>query len=220
MTESFFIQLPVLFFSIVCHEYAHGYIASRKGDDTAYLLGRLTLNPLPHIDPIGTIIVPVIAYMSSIPVIGWAKPVPINTLRLESPRSDMVWVAFAGPLTNFLLAAAFALLFKLTLMFGSASGVAFEHGSLAVLVLKTAYYGVLINLVLGFFNLIPLSPLDGSHILEGNLSGSALEKYARINQYGPWILIALLFTNMLGLILKIPIAMAMWLFSVLHIFSP
>lgn len=220
MTESFFIQLPVLFFSIVCHEYAHGYIANRKGDDTAYLLGRLTLNPLPHIDPIGTILVPVIAYMSSIPVIGWAKPVPINTLRLESPRRDMVWVALAGPLTNFLLAAAFALLFKLTLMFGSASGTAFEQGSLAVLVLKTAYYGVLINLVLGFFNLIPLSPLDGSHILEGNLSGSALEKYARINQYGPWILIALLFTNMLGLILKIPIALAMWVFSVLHIFSP
>ncbi|MDD4004683.1 MAG: site-2 protease family protein [Elusimicrobiaceae bacterium] len=219
-TESFFVQLPVLIFSIVCHEYAHGYIAARRGDDTAGLMGRLTLNPLPHVDPIGTIIVPVIAFFSSIPAIGWAKPVPVNPLRLESPRRDMMWVSLAGPLTNFALAGLFALFFKLTLVAVGMLGMALTSGSLAVLILKSAYYGVLINLVLAFFNLIPLAPLDGSHILAAKLSGGALEKYARINQYGPWILIGLLFTHGLDLILRVPIALAMWVFSALRIFSP
>lgn len=218
--EGFFVQLPVLIFSIVCHEFAHGYMAERRGDDTARLMGRLTLNPLPHIDPIGTIIVPLIAFVSSMPTIGWAKPVPINPLRLESPRRDMTWVAFAGPLTNFALAGVFALLFKVTLMLVAWQGAAAGQGSLAVLFLKTSYYGVMINLVLAFFNLIPLAPLDGSHILEGKLSGAALERYMKINQYGPWIILGLLFTHMLDVILRIPVALAMWLFSVLHIFSP
>ncbi|MFA6583561.1 MAG: site-2 protease family protein [Elusimicrobiaceae bacterium] len=211
-----FIQLPVLFFSIVCHEYAHGYTAHKNGDDTAYLMNRLTLNPLPHVDLFGTIIIPVAAYLSHLPMIGWAKPVPVNPLRLDSPRRDMMRVAVSGPAANIMLAVAFALLYKITaLLFADSVG----QNSLTVLVLSMASYGIVINLMLAFFNLIPVSPLDGSHILAGWLPDRALEKYAAINAYGPWIIMGLLFTGLLNGILKIPVNLALLVFSYAGIFS-
>jgi len=106
------LQLPVLFFSVIFHEFAHGYTAFRRGDDTAYLSGRLTFNPLPHIDPVGTILLPVACAMMHIPSIGWAKPVPVNPYRLHHPRTDMAAVAVSGPLSNLLLVVAAALVSK------------------------------------------------------------------------------------------------------------
>ena len=103
------LQLPVLFFSVIFHEFAHGYVAYRHGDDTAYLSGRLSFNPLPHIDPVGTVLLPAACVFMGFPAIGWAKPVPVNPYRLHSPRSDMAMVAFSGPLSNIFLALAAAI---------------------------------------------------------------------------------------------------------------
>src|SRR3989338_4215350 len=111
------LQLPVLFFSVVFHEFAHGFTAYRRGDDTAYLSGRLSFNPLPHIDPVGTILLPAACIFLNFPAIGWAKPVPVNPYRLHSPKTDMAWVAISGPLSNITLALLAAVSFKLVGMF-------------------------------------------------------------------------------------------------------
>ncbi len=183
------LQLPVLFFSVIFHEFAHGYMAYRRGDDTAYLSGRLSFNPLPHIDPVGTVLLPAACVFMGFPAIGWAKPVPVNPYRLHSPRSDMAVVAFSGPLSNILLALAAAITFKLTFTF--------VGGELGVTLLKTLGFAVVINLLLAVFNLIPVFPLDGSQIALGLLKGRALEIYERHLPYGVYIIIGLMVTGLL-----------------------
>lgn len=179
-------QLVILFFSIIFHEVAHGRIALWRGDTTARDSGRLTFNPLPHIDPFGTIILPLLLALTRSPVLlGWAKPVPINPFRFGRMKKDLTLVSAAGPASNFFLAIVFTLFFKITVALGDSTG----------LFPKVMAIGVLINLVLGFFNLIPIPPLDGSRILLGFLSDRAAEKYMRIERYGFIIIFGLLLLN-------------------------
>ncbi|MCX5783093.1 MAG: site-2 protease family protein, partial [Elusimicrobia bacterium] len=129
-------QAPILFFSVVFHEFAHGYTAHRHGDDTALIMGRLTLNPLPHIDFMGTILLPVLCALGNMPIFGWAKPVPINPNRLLEPAKDIFKVAVAGPSANFLLALIFAVIFKMSAILLPVVG-----GGFALIALKAAFFG-------------------------------------------------------------------------------
>lgn len=186
--------------AISVHELAHGYAAYRKGDYTAKMLGRLTLNPLRHLDPLGSVLVPILLAMSGAGVIfGWAKPVPINAFNFKDPKKDMVLVSFAGPLSNFLLAAALALVLRVLLWFpGPESLMGSPVGQPVAAMLLM---GVRISIYLGVFNLIPVHPLDGSHILEGLLPTEQSKAYSRLSRYGPIFLILLLFTGVLTAII-------------------
>ena len=202
------LQLPVLFFSVIFHEFAHGYTAYRRGDDTAYLSGRLSFNPLPHIDPVGTVLLPAACVFMGFPAIGWAKPVPVNPYRLRSPRSDMAIVAFSGPLSNIFLALAAAISFKLlTMAYG------FIPGELAVTLLKTLGFAVVINMLLAVFNLIPVFPLDGSQIALGLLKGRALEIYEKHLPYGVYIIIGLMVSGLLPRIMHPVLNLALLLMT-------
>ncbi len=174
--------LAVLLFSIILHEYAHGFIAYKNGDDTAYLLGRLTFNPIKHIDIFGTIILPFICYLSHLPMFGWAKPVPVNFLRLNNPKRDMAKVAFAGPAANLLLVALCVIIFKILILSGSKD----------LMLLKTLNYTLQINLLLAIFNLIPVPPLDGSKIVAGFLPTQQAIKYLRMERFGMIFVILLI----------------------------
>ena len=202
------LQLPVLFFSVIFHQFAHGYTAHRRGDDTAYLSGRLSFNPLPHIDPVGTVLLPAACVFMGFPAIGWAKPVPVNPYRLHNPRSDMAMVAFSGPLSNIFLALVAAISFKLlTMAYG------FIPGELAVTLLKTLGFAVVINLLLAVFNLIPVFPLDGSQIALGLLKGRALEIYEKHLPYGVYIIIGLLVSGLLPRIMHPVLNLALLLMT-------
>ncbi|HAH31587.1 MAG TPA: site-2 protease family protein [Elusimicrobia bacterium] len=196
------LQAPVLFFSVIVHEFAHGLIAYRKGDDTAYLSGRLTLNPLPHIDLMGTIVMPVICAMAGFPILGWAKPVPVNPRRMGRPRHDMALVALSGPVSNLLLAMLSFLLWKIF-------ALGFLGADLSLTLLKALQFGVIINLALALFNLIPVSPLDGSNIMLGWLSGSWLENYEKHVPYGMYIILALVLTGLLRYLIWPPILLVL-----------
>ncbi len=198
------LQLPVLFFSIIFHEFAHGYAAYLRGDDTAYLSGRLSLSPLPHIDPVGTILVPAACALMHFPMIGWARPVPVNPYRMRNPRGDMALVAFSGPLSNILLALLSAVAFKL-LMLG------FISGGLGLTLLRMAAFSVMINLLLAVFNLIPVFPLDGSQVALGLLKGRALELYEKHLPYGVYIILGLVVTGLLQRIMQPLLNLAMML---------
>ena len=190
--------LPVLL-AITLHEAAHGYVARHFGDPTADLAGRITLNPLRHIDPVGTILVPVgILALSTVfggggILFGWAKPVPVNFARLRSPKADMLWVAAAGPFVNLLMAFGWAMLFKLA--------ISLQPGALTLPMMKMADAGMQINAVLMVLNLLPLPPLDGGRIAVSLLPDRLAWRYARIEPYGFPILLILLFTGLLGAIL-------------------
>jgi Zn-dependent protease len=199
------LQLPVLFFSVIFHEFAHGFAAYRRGDDTAYLSGRLSFNPLPHIDPVGTILLPVACIFMNFPAIGWAKPVPVNPYRLHNPRGDMALVALSGPLSNVLLALLAAVSFKLITLF--------MGGDLAITLLRMAGFAVIINLLLAVFNMIPVFPLDGSQVALGVLKGRALEIYEKHLPYGVYIIIGLVVTGALQVILRPLLNLAMLLFA-------
>jgi Zn-dependent protease len=185
--------LPVLF-AITVHETAHGWMALRLGDRTAQMLGRLSLNPIRHIDPLGTIVIPALMLMLSGFMFGWAKPVPITWQNLGNPKRDMVLVAAAGPLANLLMAVLWALVIRLGLVLGE-PGIA--------LVFMGAV-GIFINILLMALNLLPLPPLDGGRVVTGLLPGPLAWKFSRIEPYGFPILIVLLVTGILGKIL-IPI---------------
>jgi Zn-dependent protease len=181
---SLLIQLPLLLFSITIHELSHGFAAYKLGDDTAKAMGRLTLNPVAHIDFIGTIVLPVLAILTGAPVFGWAKPVPVDPFRMRDPRTGMMLVGIAGPAANLAAAAL-----------GSAllNGVVFaERGAFVVPVI---YYFILLNLVLCIFNLIPVPPLDGSQILAGILPPRLAYEYQKIMPYGIFIIMFLLISG-------------------------
>ena len=196
---NFIIQLPVLLFSVIIHEFAHGWMAEKCGDDTARIMGRLTLNPIPHIDLFGTIILPAICLMSHLPVFGWAKPVPVNPYRLNDPRRDMVWVSLAGPLSNFALAVAAAFIMWLLRSFDL-----FPAGITAALY-QVMQLTLVINVILPVFNLFPVPPLDGSKVVMGILPAELSCRYASIEPYGFIIIVLLMTTNIFWTILG-PIA--------------
>lgn len=185
--------------AITVHEVAHGYAAYRKGDYTAKMLGRLTMNPVRHLDPLGSVLVPLILAFSGAGVIfGWAKPVPVNAFNFKNPRKDMVVVSLAGPLSNFILAAAMALVLRILLWFpgpGALMGSPVGQPVVSILVL-----GIKVSIYLGVFNLLPIHPLDGSHILEGLLPPEQSRAYSRLSQYGAIFLIILLFTGVVSAI--------------------
>ncbi len=188
------IQFPVLLFSIIFHEFAHGAAAYGRGDDTAYLSGRLTLNPLPHIDPIGSILIPAVCVLSHFPVIGWAKPVPINPMRMPRPRRDMALVALGGPLSNIFLAIMAFFAYKIF-------ALGFLGGDLTLTLLKACIWGIIINLLLAMFNLIPIFPLDGSHVALEFLPGKWLEVYEKHIPYGMYIILGLMLTGAIRMII-------------------
>ncbi len=177
-----FITLLILFFSIILHEYSHGYIAYKNGDDTAYLMGRLTFNPIKHIDLFGTILLPMLCYFSGLPLFGWAKPVPVNFLRLNRPKTDMAKVAFAGPASNLLLVALCVIIYKVLIALNSQNIVFY----------KILSYGIQINLILAIFNLIPVPPLDGSKIVAAFLPAKQSLKYLSLERFGMIFVIVLI----------------------------
>ena len=188
--------LPVLL-AITLHEAAHGYVAKLFGDPTATLAGRVTLNPLRHIDPIGTLAVPIgILALSSLFgggfLFGWAKPVPVDFGRLKRPKQDMLWVALAGPAANLFMAIVWTLALRLLFEAGEREGFWFEM----------ARVGININLVLMALNLLPILPLDGGRVLFSLLPNRLAWQYGRIEPYGMWIVIALLATGMLSALLS------------------
>jgi len=186
--------IPLLFFAVVVHECSHGWVAYLNGDDTAKQMGRLTLNPLPHIDLIGTILLPLVLSLSHAPVlIGWAKPVPINPYRLHDPVKDMAKVGIAGPLSNFsmaVLSALFIWIFKI-------AGIN-PLNPTSALVVKLLFINVQINLVLGVFNLVPIPPLDGSRVVSAFLPYHLAYKYNRLERYGVFVVILLLSMGLLN----------------------
>ena len=179
--------LPVLF-AITLHEAAHAYAARYFGDNTAYAQGRMTLNPISHIDLFGTIIIPIALYLTSGFVFGYAKPVPVQFGNLRNPKRDMAWVALAGPLANLFMAVMW-LIFAVVL---TATGVSedFPH--------KVAQAGIVTNLLIFAFNLFPLPPLDGGRVLTRMLPHGLAFKFAKIEPYGFFILLALLYFNVLA----------------------
>jgi len=181
--------IPVLF-AITLHEVAHGWVARQFGDRTAEMLGRLTLNPLKHIDPIGTVVVPAVMLMLGGFVFGWAKPVPIGVRNLRNPRRDMIFVAAAGPVSNLLMAVGWALLARIVLALNP--GEAVSHYFLAM-----AQVGVLVNVVLAVFNMFPLPPLDGGRVLSGLLPPAQGAAFARLEPWGLPIVLVLLVTGVL-----------------------
>lgn len=181
--------LPVLF-AITVHEAAHGYVARYLGDNTAYVMGRVTLNPIKHIDPIGTILMPILLYFatSGAFLFGYAKPVPVNFGHLRRPKRDMIWVALAGPASNFIQAIFWAVLFTVLV----AAGVDERF------FLEMAKAGVLVNLVMWAFNLFPLPPLDGGRIVAGLLPPRAAYTYSRIEPFGFFIVLGLVVAGIVG----------------------
>jgi Zn-dependent protease len=181
--------LPVLF-AITVHEVAHGWVASKLGDTTAKMLGRLTLNPLKHIDPIGTVLVPAILFFTTRFVFGLARPVPVNFYNLRKPRRDAALVALSGPVANLLMALIWAVIIKLSMLFISA-----HHPFLLPIVLM-GQAGILINIVLMVGNLVPIPPLDGSRIVSSLLPRNAARHYNSFGRYGFFILLALMLTGL------------------------
>jgi Zn-dependent protease len=199
--------LPVLL-AVVFHEVAHGWVAYRLGDPTAKQLGRLTLNPFAHIDLFGTILVPLMLIVAHSPfVFGYAKPVPVNFNNLRNPKRDMIWVAAAGPVTNLLLAAVCAWVWRLMAPMTAVQGEPLAASGLvdffAPLVLM-AQTGILINVTLAVFNMLPLPPLDGGRVLVGLMPQVLSRKIARIEPFGFVILIVLLMTRTLDHIIDPP----------------
>ena len=191
--------IPVLF-AITLHEASHGYVARYFGDPTAYQMGRISLNPIRHIDLVGTILVPALTLLFGGILFGWAKPVPVDYSRLRHPRDDMRWVALAGPLSNLLMAFGWAVLLKVGLSTDNYFSVPLEN---------MAYIGININLMFMALNLLPILPLDGGRVLFSVLPATTAQAYGRSEPYGVFILLALIFTNLLGI----------WVYPIIGLFK-
>ena len=184
--------IPVLF-AITLHEAAHGYVARHFGDMTAHQAGRISLNPMRHIDPFGTVILPLLTLWMGGILFGWAKPVPVNFAALRHPKKDMLWVAIAGPASNLVMAMGWALVYKMGLMF--------PENYFAGPLLGMAQIGIQINVVLMVLNLLPLPPLDGGRVAVSLLPHRQAFQLSKVEPYGMFILIFLAVTPVLGLIL-------------------
>ena len=196
--QRMFLTIPGLLLAITVHEYAHGFIAYRFGDPTAKTMGRLTFNPIAHLDPIGAIMLLLAGF-------GWAKPVPVNFFNLRNPKRDMVFVALAGPLTNIITAFLCTIVLKIMFLL--------QYELLAP-IYGMLLFAIIINIALAIFNIIPVPPLDGSKILLGLLPYPYSEKFARIEPFGFIILIVLIFSGMIGYILWPAINFVRYLFGV------
>jgi Zn-dependent protease len=184
--------IPVLL-AITVHEAAHGYAAKHFGDKTAYFLGRITLNPIKHIDPVGTVVIPGMLLLLSAPFLfGWAKPVPVNFSNLNNPKKDMMWVALAGPASNL----AMAIIWAIVLGLFKSSGASY-----ALFIIGMAQVGIMINLVLMLLNLLPIPPLDGGRMAVSLLPSPWSYKLASLERYGMFILIFLIVSGLLSAIL-------------------
>jgi Zn-dependent protease len=179
--QSLLLIAPPILLALTFHEYAHAYVAHRYGDDTAQKNGRLSLNPLRHLDPLGTIMIFLVQF-------GWAKPVPVNPYNLRNPKKDMLWISAAGPISNMLLALMSGLLFRLF----SENAATPERSTIAGLIVLMLFLSMKINLALAIFNILPIAPLDGSKILYGLLPPGFGKMIFALERYGPFILIGLI----------------------------
>jgi len=200
---SFLVFLPILLFSVVAHEYAHAWTAYRQGDPTAYMLGRLTLNPLPHIDPMMSVLVPVGLWLLSHGAFtfGAAKPVPVNPRNFRNYRSGDLIVSSAGIVTNLLLALACALAFVVLGVLGS---IFLEAEGVLSILQRMVFYGVFLNYILAFFNLIPVPPLDGSHIFYHLLPAAQGARYRQLGRFGFVLILAIFMIPSVGDVLLWP----------------
>jgi len=196
------ISLFVVLFAITIHEASHGWAALKKGDPTAFHMGRITLNPIRHIDPVGTILLPLILIVMGAPPFGWAKPVPVNPLNLKDPRKDNVIISLAGPLSNISVAVVAFIILKLLMNLDPSLGYGRAgFSNLLSPIIQILYLTVVINIILAIFNMIPIPPLDGSGVVMGLISEEAAQKYEQIRPYGFFILIVLIMTGFIGRIL-------------------
>ena len=180
------VMIAILLFSVIIHEVSHGVVAEKLGDPTARRQGRITLNPIPHIDLVGTIILPIIAVITHLPLLGWAKPVPIDIRQFKDPMRDFAITAMAGPVSNLAQVMAYSLIF---------------HGAMAMgwsFLATVGYWGIHINLLLALFNLLPVPPLDGSRLIAAVLPRDMGWQYLSIGRYGFMILMLLIFTGVLS----------------------
>jgi Zn-dependent protease len=201
--EVLIILLPILIFSLCFHEFSHGYIAYKLGDHTAARNGRLTLNPLAHLDPIGSLMILFVGF-------GWAKPVPVNPINFSNPRIDMMKVAFAGPASNLILAFTGGLIMRLVNIVGLLQ---------SEMIIQTLYFFIFINISLAVFNMIPVAPLDGSQIFGNMISKNKPELAWKLQMYGPKILMGIILIGMvtpfsiLGFLMMPFVKMFMYLFT-------
>jgi Zn-dependent protease len=190
---SFLIFLPFFFLSLAIHEYSHAFVASKYGDDTAKKQGRLTLNPIKHIDIVGSLVMPFLAFTSGFILIGWAKPIPIDRRNFRDPLKNDLLVSFAGPFSNFILAA----LFFIALMFAELMAA-----SSSSIIIKVLWMGVVFNVFLFLFNLLPIPPLDGSHILFDLFPNKITAKYLSVGFMGTIILLLFIYSPLWSIFMK------------------
>ena len=194
------IAFAVLIFSLTVHEAAHAWSASRLGDDTARRLGRVSLNPVVHVDPIGTLLLPLVAIIGNLPIIGWAKPTPVNPRNLRHPRRDNVLVTVAGPASNLMIAVVAAMVLRLI----PAADPSVEGMDVSSPLILLAIQLVDINLLLALFNMIPVPPLDGGRVMAGLLPPALAIRYNQLGRYGFIIIYALMLTGALGALIGPP----------------
>lgn len=195
----------ILLFSLTVHESAHAWTADRLGDSTGRLLGRISLNPVVHVDPIGTIVLPLVAFATGAPIIGWAKPVPVGLRNLAHPRRDFLFIAAAGPASNLLLAVLASIVLRLAPLEPSAGDVVLPVRMIGTTALQ-------LNLLLAVFNMVPVPPLDGGTVLAGLLPERVADGYDRVvRPYGFLILYALLLTGALSYMISPPYTLLSWL---------
>lgn len=199
------IYLVVLMFAFSAHEAAHAWMSYKFGDDTAYLLGRITLNPAAHLDPIGSLLIPIVGFITSnfgvfVPLIGWAKPTPVNPLRWRNKRTANIMVSLAGIMVNLLIAIIALVIFKICQKTGIATLPVMENSSTMIPIVMLLIQTISMNVGLAFFNLLPIPPLDGSHVVEEFLPPSMHDTWKQLEQFSFIILIGLMYFGIIGML--------------------